>query len=126
MADPGPLARGALDSRALGDSTNDEILVVLATVPVDQSEQLARTVVEEGLCACVNVVPAVRSFFRWQGKVDTADEHLLVIKTTAAAFELLQDRLVALHPYDVPEVIALPVAAGLPAYLSWVVESVRP
>jgi periplasmic divalent cation tolerance protein len=116
----------ALDSGALGDPTGDEVLVVLATVPADHSESLARTVVEEGLCACVNVVPAVRSFFRWQGKVDTADEHLLVIKTTSAAYELLQDRLVTLHPYDVPEVIALPVAAGLPAYLSWVVESVWP
>lgn len=124
--DFGALDSDARDSGALGDSSNDEVLVVLATVPVAQSELLARTVVEEGLCACVNVVPAVRSFFRWQGKVDTADEHLLVIKTTAAAFALLQDRLVALHPYDVPEVIALPIAAGLPAYLSWVVESVRP
>ncbi|MFT4512021.1 MAG: periplasmic divalent cation tolerance protein [Planctomycetota bacterium] len=121
MADP-----GGADSRTLGDPTSDEVVVVLVTVPVDHSESLARAVVEEGLCACVNVVPAVRSFFRWQGKVESADEHLLAIKTTTAAFELLQDRVVALHPYDVPEVIALPVAAGLPAYLSWVVESVRP
>ena len=117
---------GALDPGALGRGAGDDIMVVLVTVPADQSESLSRTVVEEGLCACVNVVPGVRSFFRWQGKVDTAEEHLMVIKTTSAALELLQDRLVVLHPYDVPEVIALPVAAGLPAYLSWVVESVRP
>ena len=113
------------DQRGAADEGED-VVVVLCTVPVEQSETLARTVVEEGLCACVNVVPAVKSYFRWQGKVDTADEHLLVVKTTNAAFELLQDRLVALHPYYVPEVIALPVAGGLPAYLSWVVESVSP
>lgn len=107
-------------------SPAEDLVVVLCTAPAELSETLARTVVEEGLCACVNVVPAVRSFFRWQGKVDVADEHLLVAKTTAAAFESLRDRLVALHPYDVPEVIALPISAGLPAYLSWLVESVQP
>lgn len=105
---------------------DEDLVVVLCTTPADKSETIARTVVDERLCACVNVLPQVRSFFRWEGKVDVADEHLLVIKTTAAAFELLQDRLVALHPYDVPEVIALPVAEGLPEYLSWVVDSVRP
>lgn len=108
------------------DCADEDLIVVLCTAPAEQSESMARIIVEEGLCACVNVVPAVRSFFRWQGKVDVADEHLLIAKTTAAAFELLRDRLAALHPYDVPEVIALPISAGLPAYLSWVVESVQP
>lgn len=112
--------------QARDESPDEAIVVVLCTAPASHSESLARTVVEERLCACVNVVPAVRSFFRWQGKVDVAEEHLLVIKTTDDAFELLQDRLAALHPYEVPEVIALPVAAGLPAYLSWVVASVQP
>lgn len=100
--------------------------MVLCTAPASHAEQLARTVVEERLCACVNVLPGVRSFFRWQGKVDTADEQMLVAKTTAEAAELLQDRLAVLHPYDVPEVIVLSVSAGLPAYLSWVVDSVQP
>lgn len=104
----------------------EDVVVVLCTVSADHSEELAATIVDEGLCACVNVVPAVRSYFRWKGKVDVADEHLLIIKTTATAFELLRDRLVALHPYDVPEVIAVPIADGLPSYLSWVVDSVRP
>lgn len=107
------------------DRVGEDLVVVLCTVPAAQSETLARTVIVEGLCACVNVVPAVRSFFRWQGKVEVADEHLLVAKTTSAAFESLAARLTALHPYDVPEVIALPVSAGLPAYLAWVVESVQ-
>ena len=117
-----------MDTRAerRSEDDGDEIVVLLCTVPATHAELLARTVVDERLCACVNIVPGVRSFFRWQGKVDVAEEQLLIAKTTAAAFELLQDRLASLHPYDVPEVIALPVAAGLPAYLSWVVASVQP
>lgn len=110
---------------ASGDPA-EACVVVLCTVPADDAERLARTVVEERLCACVNVVPGLRSFFRWEGKVDTAEEQLLVVKTTAAALELLQERLVALHPYDVPEVVALPISSGLPAYLGWVIDSVQP
>lgn len=110
----------------MADDKSTEIVVVLCTVPAEQSESIARTVVEEQLCACVNVLPAVRSFFRWQGKVDVADEHLIIAKTTTAASQSVQDRLVALHPYDVPEVIILPVTAGLPSYLSWVADSVHP
>lgn len=102
-----------------------DCVVALCTAPADHSERLARAVVDERLCACVNVVPQVRSFFRWEGRTDVADEQLLVAKTTRAGFAALRDRLAELHPYDVPEVIALDVAAGLPAYLSWVVTSVR-
>jgi len=102
-----------------------DCVVALCTAPADHAERLARAVVDERLCACVNVLPQVRSFFRWEGRTDVADEQLLVAKTTAAGFAALRDRLAELHPYDVPEVIALDVAAGLPAYLSWVVESVQ-
>jgi periplasmic divalent cation tolerance protein len=107
-----------------------DVVVVLCTAPASvtdgqlAADRLARQVVDEGLAACVNVVPGVRSVFRWQGAVDTADELLLVVKTTAAAAPRLSARLVELHPYDVPEVLVLPVAAGLPAYLAWVVDSV--
>ena len=100
-------------------------VVALCTAPAEHAERLARAVVDEQLAACVNVLPQVRSFFRWQGRTDVADEQLLVIKTTTAGFDALRDRLAELHPYDVPEVIALDVAAGLPEYLSWLVESVR-
>lgn len=106
-------------------SVEPECVVVLCTVPPDAAQRLARGVVDEQLCACVNVLPAVRSFFRWEGRVDEAEESLLVAKTTAARFAALRDRLTELHPYDVPEVIALDVRDGLPAYLSWVVDSVR-
>jgi len=100
-------------------------VVVLCTAPAEAAPQLARSVVEEQLCACVNVLPAVRSFFRWEGQVDEAAESLLIAKTTARRFSALRDRLAQLHPYDVPEVIALDVRDGLPAYLSWVVDSVQ-
>ena len=109
----------------MGDDKSQEIVVVFCTAPVGCSDSIARAVVDEQLCACVSILPSVRSVFRWQGKVDVADEHLMVAKTTLAASGSLQDRLVALHPYDVPEVIILPVAAGLPTYLSWVADSVR-
>lgn len=102
-----------------------ELVVVLCTAPAEQSEVLARTLVEERLCACANVLPAVRSFYRWEGKVDVADEHLLVIKTTADGFHRLRDRLVEMHVYEVPQVVALPVSAVLPAYQSWVLGSVQ-
>lgn len=106
------------------DVGGDACVVVLCTAPAAVAPQLARGVVEEGLCACVNVVPGVRSYFRWEGAVDEADEVLLVAKTSSSASAALRDRLVALHPYDVPEVLALDVAAGSPAYLSWILDSV--
>ena len=108
------------------EGVSQDLVVVLCTAPATQSETLARTLVEERLCACVNVVPAVRSFFRWEGKVDVADEHLLVIKTTSGGFLPLRDRLIEVHAYEVPQVVALPVSDVLPAYLSWVMRSVQP
>ena len=107
------------------------VVVVLCTAPAEGSggfsaERLARTVVEEGLCACVNVVSGVRSFFRWQGRVDVSGEQLLVLKTTAAAAPALRARLAELHPYQVPEVLELDVTGGLPRYLQWLTAAVTP
>ncbi|MEO6597405.1 MAG: divalent-cation tolerance protein CutA [Planctomycetota bacterium] len=108
------------------------VVVVLCTAPANGekgrlgAKALAQKVVDEGLCACVNVVPGVTSFFRWQGRVDRAEELLLVAKTTAVAAARLRQRIAELHPYDVPEVIELSVADGLPGYLQWVADSVGP
>ncbi|HEX6811051.1 MAG TPA: divalent cation tolerance protein CutA [Planctomycetota bacterium] len=108
------------------------VVVVLCTAPAEGAsggfrvDELARTIVAEGLCACVNVVPGVRSWFRWEGRVDVADERLLVVKTTAAAAPRLRARLAELHPYQVPEVLELDVSGGLPGYLQWLVDSVTP
>lgn len=98
-----------------------EALVVLVTAPsAERAAEIARAVVEERLAACGNVVPGLRSIYRWEGKIQDDAEALLVLKTTRARFEALRDRIVALHPYDVPEVIALSVEAGSAPYLAWI------
>ncbi len=98
-----------------------DALVVLVTTPTpDRAAEIARALVEERLAACGNVVPGLRSVYRWEGKVHDDAEALLVLKTTRARFEALRDRVLALHPYEVPEVIALPVEAGRARYLQWI------
>ena len=103
-----------------------DVRVVLVTAPAEEAAALARAVVTERLAACVNVVPGVRSIYRWEGEVQDDVEALLVIKTTEARLEALVERVNALHSYDLPEVLALPVAGGSPAYLAWVAEEARP
>lgn len=103
-----------------------EAIVVLVTAPTpERAAEIARAVVGERLAACGNVVPGLRSVYRWEGKVQEDDEALLVLKTTRARFDALRDRVLALHPYDVPEVIALPVLAGSAAYLDWIEAETR-
>ena len=95
-------------------------LVVLSTVgTAADAERIGRALVDARLAACVNVLPAVTSIYRWKGKVETEEERLLVIKTRADRFEALREALVGLHPYEVPEVLALPVAGGHAPYLEW-------
>lgn len=102
-----------------------DLVVVLCTAPATAkgpklgAHDLARALVEEGLCACVNVVPQVESYYRWQGAVEHGSELLLIAKTTLPYAQALQQRILTLHPYDVPEVLELPVAGGSPAYLAW-------
>ena len=99
-----------------------DALVVLVTAPsTDEAARIARALVEERLAACSNVVPGVRSIYRWEGKVMDDAEALLLLKTTRARFAALRERVLALHPYTVPEVLALPVEAGSEEYLSWLV-----
>ena len=97
--------------------------VVLSTAPTaEEAAALARSLVEEGLAACVNLVPGARSIYRWEGKLCDDAEHLLVIKTSASRRDELLARLPQLHSYDCPEAIALPIEAGAPAYLRWLEE----
>jgi periplasmic divalent cation tolerance protein len=104
-----------------------EIRVVLVTAPDrDAAGRIARALVEERLAACVNAVPGVRSTYRWQGAVQEDDEVLLVIKTRADRVAALADRVRALHPYDLPEVLALPAAGGSADYLGWVAREASP
>jgi periplasmic divalent cation tolerance protein len=102
-----------------------EVRVVLVTVPSRQAgEQIAEALVGEQLAACVNIVGPIGSIYRWQGEICRDDEHLLLIKTTAAGYAALEARVRALHSYDNPEIIALPVEAGAAAYIEWVTKSV--
>ena len=101
-----------------------EVLLVLSTFPdAETAARSARTLVEENLVACANVLPGVRSIYRWQGKIEEAGETIVFFKTTLAIFPACEARLRELHPYDVPEIIALPITSGLPAYLRWVEEN---
>lgn len=93
--------------------------VVLCTAPVDRAEAIARALVEEQLAACVNIVPQVTSIYRWKGSVERESEALLVIKTPAERFAALDARMRELHPYDVYELLALPVEEGHRPYLDW-------
>jgi periplasmic divalent cation tolerance protein len=97
-----------------------DALVVLVTAPdADTAAGLARALVEERLAACGNVVPGLRSVYRWEGAVRDEPEALLLLKTTRARFEALREAVLRLHPYQVPEVIAVPVEAGSAPYLAW-------
>ena len=102
-------------------------LLCFSTCPdAATAERIATALVEERLAACVNILPGLRSVYRWQGQVEAADEVLLLIKTSAETYPTLQARLTALHPYELPELLAVEPATGLPAYLDWVAEQARP
>lgn len=95
--------------------------LVYCTCPdSDVAEQLARQLVERKLAACVNIISGVRSVYEWQGELCNDAEALLLIKTTADKLEPLQGFILSEHPYELPEVIAVPIEAGLPAYLDWI------
>jgi periplasmic divalent cation tolerance protein len=102
-----------------------EVLVVLVTCGgTEEAERIASAVVTERLAACVNVVPAVRSCYVWEGKLTWSEEVLLVVKTTRGGYGDLETRIRELHSYDVPEIVALPVERGFEKYLEWVQQSV--
>ena len=112
---------------AAGDSTaldTGYVEVHVTTPDGPTAVRLARLLVEERLAACVQVLPGVTSVYRWDGAVETAAEHLLLVKTTAAAFEAIRERIGSEHPYDTPEVLALPVVAVAPGYAAWLSASV--
>jgi periplasmic divalent cation tolerance protein len=102
-----------------------EVLIVLSTLPnPDKAAEIARILVEEQLAACVNIVPAVRSIYRWEGAIADDSETLAIIKTTRDRYDQVAARIVQLHPYELPEVIGLPLVAGHAPYLAWVAGSV--
>ncbi|MFH1529834.1 MAG: divalent-cation tolerance protein CutA [Pseudomonadota bacterium] len=103
----------------------EDVVVVLVTcASMDDATHIARAVVEGRKAACVNILPQVRSIYRWEGAIHDDPELLLVIKTTREMFEALSTTIREAHPYAVPEIIALPVTDGYDGYLRWVVENV--
>lgn len=103
----------------------DHMVVLVTCRTAKEAERIARALVEARLAACGSILQSpVRSVYRWKDKVESAKEFLLLIKTSRRRFARLQTAIKKLHSYEVPEIIALPVAAGSPAYLAWVTESV--
>lgn len=103
------------------------MLLIMTNCP-DQptAESLAAALVESRLAACVNILPPCRSVYRWRGLVESADEVPLLIKTSSERYAALEAEIQARHPYELPEIVALPVDKGLPAYLQWVADETRP
>jgi len=102
-----------------------DYIVVYVTAPQDEAVDLAKTLVEERLVACVNLVPGLRSIYWWRGKVEDEPEVLCIMKTRSNLFESLRDRVRELHSYEVEEIIALPIVAGNPPYLDWIKENTK-
>lgn len=102
----------------------DGLLVYITTQTEAEARQLGRLLVEEGLAACANIVPAIRSIYRWQGEVVEDGEALLFVKTTRSALNALIDRVKRQHSYSVPCITAFPIAGGNPDYLQWLHDSV--
>ena len=102
-----------------------DYIVVYVTAPEGEAAALSKTLVEERLVACVNIVPGLRSIYWWQGKIEDEPEVLCIMKTRSNLFESLRDRVRELHSYEVEEIIALPILAGNPPYLDWIKENTK-
>jgi periplasmic divalent cation tolerance protein len=99
---------------------SEEFVVVLTTLPTDSdANHFASQLVEERLAACVSVLPAMRSVYRWNDAIEKSDEHQLLIKTASHRLPELEARVKALHPYDTPELVVIPITHGSPTYLAW-------
>lgn len=98
---------------------SDKIVVLSTCGSAEEAASIARALVERRLAACVNIVPGVRSVYRWKGAVEEAEEWLLIVKSSQALFERLEEELRKMHSYETPEIVALPVVAGSASYLEW-------
>ena len=105
-----------------------DYVIVLTTLPAegDRATAFARALVEDRVAACVNVLPEMRSIYRWKDVIEDEPERQVVIKTSRDRLDQLRERLEALHPYEVPELVVVPVIDGGPAYLDWVRQNTRP
>ena len=107
-------------------TTPEETLLVLTNLPdADTAKRIARLLVEQRLAACVNILAPCTSIYRWQNQIESASETPMLIKTTLLRYPALQAALTEAHPYELPEIIAVPVTQGLPGYLDWVAAGTR-
>ena len=121
-----PKCSDSRDAR-MPDSDADQVIVVFTTVgSEDQANSISEELVQRNLAACVNVVPAIKSVYRWKGKIWQDEEFLLIIKTTRQAFQALRRAIKTLHSYDLPELLAIPAAMGDDAVLDWIRSVVKP
>jgi len=104
---------------------HEYLFVSITTTSSEEAERIAEALVQERLAACVNIVPAITSIYRWQGEVHRDSEVLLIAKSRPGLFDPLVARVKELHSYEIPEIIALPITAGSKAYLKWIDESVQ-
>lgn len=103
-----------------------DYIIVFCTVPNEAAAQkIARQLVEEKLAACCNIIPGLHSIYTWENKIQEDTEHLLIIKSRQKVFSRLEDRLKEMHPYSIPEIIALPIIKGNKEYLKWIGENVE-
>ena len=101
--------------------TDQQCVIVLNTCPdKDTATSVASALIQQHLAACVNILPGLTSIFHWQGQIESSEEVLLLIKTTQTAYDAVQATICDIHPYELPEIIAVPINAGLPAYLAWI------
>lgn len=91
----------------------------------EEAVKIGRTLVEERLVACANIIPRIRSIYRWKGEVFDEEEYLVIMKTKASLFPTVQERVRQLHSYETPEIVSFPIDQGLPDYLAWAVENTR-
>lgn len=101
------------------------IVVITTTETFDQAEKIAQALIEGELAACVQILPPMTSIYRWQGQIEKATEHLLFIKTLHSSYLQVEAAIKANHPYQTPEVIALPIEAGAEDYLTWLAQAVK-
>jgi periplasmic divalent cation tolerance protein len=100
-------------------------IVTITVGTTDEALAIARTMVEEKLVACVQIIPRIRSIYRWKGEICDEEEQMLIMKTQSVLFPLLRTRIREIHSYEVPEIVSFPIADGLPEYLSWVIENTK-
>jgi len=105
---------------------DEEQRIVLISVPnKDLASHIARSLVEQKLAACVNIIPGVKSIYRWEDKIQEDSELLLIVKTRATCYTALEESVVKMHPYDTPEIISLDISQGFAAYLNWITEETK-